>query len=135
MRPTLRVLGASRRPLTGKKANKDYYKGTGVAQLPGGHRTGPPGAHVVRGRAKYRIIDEKVRVFVAPPVERINNSPLKAYVHRSVEQVYDHSGPFGSLDAGRVTGQKYLQLMQDWRGSEKTATTASTTQVPTQQSQ
>jgi large subunit ribosomal protein L41 len=51
--------------------------GTRQAYLPGGHRTGAPGKHVVRGKAKYRLLDEKVRFFVAPPVEEINSSPVR----------------------------------------------------------
>jgi len=98
MFPTLaRLSKASRLPLTPKRGNKDYYKGkstywkvslllltghpatTGTRQayLPGGHRTGAPGKHVVRGKAKYRLLDEKVRFFVAPPVEEINASPVR----------------------------------------------------------
>ena len=84
---------ASRVPLTSKRGPKDFYKGkyaisflchlltvfTGNRQssLPGGPRTGPPGKHVIRGKAKYRIVDEQVRVFVAPPIEKINNSPVR----------------------------------------------------------
>jgi large subunit ribosomal protein L41 len=45
--------------------------GTRQAYLPGGHRTGAPGKHVVRGSAKYRLIDEKVRIFIAPSIEDI----------------------------------------------------------------
>lgn len=87
-----RLSKASRAPLTPKRGNKDYYKGlfvsiyhwfvltvwlgTRQAFLPGGHRTGAPGKHVIRGRAKYRLLDEKVRVFVAPPIEEIVASPV-----------------------------------------------------------
>ncbi|GBE85340.1 hypothetical protein BKA93DRAFT_362602 [Sparassis latifolia] len=68
MFPTLvRLSKASRRTLTAKRGNKDYYKGTRQATLPGGHRTGAPGKHVIGGKAKYRLIDEQVRFFVAPP--------------------------------------------------------------------
>ncbi|EIN08689.1 hypothetical protein PUNSTDRAFT_69135 [Punctularia strigosozonata HHB-11173 SS5] len=78
MFPTLaRFSKASRRPLTPKRGNKDYYKGTRQAYLPGGHRTGAPGKHVVRGKAKYRLLDEKVRVFVAPPIDQIVNSAVR----------------------------------------------------------
>lgn len=43
-------------------------KGTRQSYVPGGgHRTGPPGKHVVQGKAKFRIVDEQVRIFVAPP--------------------------------------------------------------------
>ncbi|KZT13228.1 uncharacterized protein LAESUDRAFT_754218 [Laetiporus sulphureus 93-53] len=81
MFPTLaRLSKASRRPLTSKRGNKDFYKGTGQAFLPGGHRTGAPGKHVVRGKAKYRLVDEKVRVFVAPSIEDIKNTKLRPYV-------------------------------------------------------
>ncbi|KAF8920549.1 hypothetical protein CPB85DRAFT_1271834 [Mucidula mucida] len=85
MFPTLaRLSKASRRPLTSKKANKDFYKGTRQGALPGGPFTGAPGKHVVRGKAKYRLVDEQVRVFVAPPIDVIRNSPLKPYVARTV---------------------------------------------------
>ncbi|WVQ75969.1 hypothetical protein IAR50_005605 [Cryptococcus sp. DSM 104548] len=81
MRPTSIVQGASRLALTGKRGNKDFYKGTGQARVPGGgHRTGPPGKHVVRGTAKYRLVDEKVRVFVAPTQEALGSTELKPYV-------------------------------------------------------
>ncbi|TYJ56924.1 hypothetical protein B9479_002369 [Cryptococcus floricola] len=81
MRPTSLLQGASRLPLTGKRGNKDFYKGTGQARVPGGgHRTGPPGKHVVRGTAKYRLVDEKVRVFVAPTQGALGNTELKPYV-------------------------------------------------------
>lgn len=50
--------------------------GTGAATLPGGLRTGAPGKHVVGGKSKYRIIDEKVRYFVAPPIQDILNSKV-----------------------------------------------------------
>ena len=51
--------------------------GTRQAFLPGGHRTGAPGKHVVRGKAKYRLVDEQVRVFVAPPIEEIQASAVR----------------------------------------------------------
>jgi hypothetical protein len=54
-----------------------YSTGTRAAFLPGGHRTGAPGKHVISGKAKYRVIDEKVRYFVAPSIESINNSPVR----------------------------------------------------------
>lgn len=50
------------------------FAGTRQAFLPGGHRTGAPGKHVVRGTAKYRLIDEKVRIFIAPSIQEINNT-------------------------------------------------------------
>lgn len=51
--------------------------GTRQAALPGGLRTGAPGKHVVKGKAKYRLVDEKVRYFVAPPIEDIVASPVR----------------------------------------------------------
>ena len=99
----VRLSKASRRSLTPKRGNKDFYKGsyrvfsftfghlvlmsicysagTGQAALPGGPRTGAPGKHVVRGKAKYRLIDEKVRYFVAPAIEDIVNSPVCSIPH------------------------------------------------------
>ncbi|KAH8117580.1 hypothetical protein DFH11DRAFT_1575881 [Phellopilus nigrolimitatus] len=69
MKPTLACLSkASRRPLTPKRGNKDYYKGNRQASLPG-LRTGAPGTYFGRGNAAYKLDDEKVRVFVAPPVD------------------------------------------------------------------
>ncbi|KIK96101.1 hypothetical protein PAXRUDRAFT_826335 [Paxillus rubicundulus Ve08.2h10] len=82
MHPTLVCLSkASRRALTPKRGNKDFYKGTRQATLPGGLRTGAPGRFVIRGTAKYRLLDEKVRVFVGPGIEEISNSELKPYVY------------------------------------------------------
>ncbi|GHJ84151.1 hypothetical protein NliqN6_0553 [Naganishia liquefaciens] len=73
--------GASRLPLTSKRGNKDFYKGTRQAFVPGGgHRTGPPGKHVIGGKAKYRVLDEKVRYFVSPGADVLNISALKPYV-------------------------------------------------------
>ncbi|KAK0196521.1 hypothetical protein F5146DRAFT_1107970 [Armillaria mellea] len=49
MFPTLvRLSKASRRPLTSKRAGKDFYKGTRQTALPGGPRTGAPGKHVLK---------------------------------------------------------------------------------------
>ena len=31
----------------------------------------------MRGKAKYRLVDEKVRVFVAPPIQDLENSPVR----------------------------------------------------------
>lgn len=56
-----------------------FRSGTGQARLPGGHRTGAPGKHVIGGKAKYRLVDEKVRVYVAPPIEVINASPVRPH--------------------------------------------------------
>lgn len=60
--------------------------GTGQSTLPGGLRTGAPGEHVVKGKAKYRLVDEKVRYFVAPSIQAIEESPVSilSYMSRPV---------------------------------------------------
>ncbi|KAI0254621.1 hypothetical protein BJV78DRAFT_1185696 [Lactifluus subvellereus] len=111
MFPTLaRLSKASRLPLTPKRGNKDYYKGTRQAYLPGGHRTGAPGKHVVRGKAKYTLLDEKVRFFVAPPIEEISSSPLRPYVDLGVRLTNNQKREiFGKLPRGGMTGEHYFQ--------------------------
>ncbi|KAG7089789.1 hypothetical protein E1B28_011440 [Marasmius oreades] len=110
-----RLSKASRRPLTTKRGNKDYYKGTRQAVLPGGHRTGAPGRHVVRGKAKYRLLDEKVRVFVAPPILEIENSTLRPYVSTSVQlKESEKRAAFGKFrEAGGLTPQHYLKMLRE----------------------
>lgn len=77
MIPTSVTRGASRLPLTTKRGNKDFYKGTRQAVTPGaGPRTGAPGKHVIRGKAKYRLLDSRVRVFVGPGIEAIESSSV-----------------------------------------------------------
>ncbi|KAI0295727.1 hypothetical protein BC826DRAFT_268578 [Russula brevipes] len=118
MFPTLaRLSKASRLPLTPKRGNKDFYKGKGTRQayLPGGHRTGAPGKHVVRGKAKYRLLDENVRFFVAPPVEEINSSPLRPYVDLNFRLATKQNREiFGKLPRGGMTGEEYFQRAP-WR--------------------
>ncbi|KAI0266561.1 hypothetical protein BC834DRAFT_875181 [Gloeopeniophorella convolvens] len=111
MFPTVaRLSKASRLPLTPKRGNKDFYKGTRQAYLPGGHRTGAPGKHVVQGKAKYRLLDEKVRFFVAPPVEEINSSPLRPYVDLGVRlSNVQKREILGKLPRGGMTAEHYLQ--------------------------
>ncbi|KAN0130119.1 hypothetical protein V8E53_012064, partial [Lactarius tabidus] len=111
MFPTLaRFSKASRLALTPKRGNKDFYKGTRQAFLPGGHRTGAPGKHVVRGKAKYRLCDEKVRFFVAPPIEDIRNSPLRPYVDLGVRLTAEQRREvFGKLPRGGITGEYYFE--------------------------
>ncbi|KAK7463543.1 hypothetical protein VKT23_006891 [Stygiomarasmius scandens] len=116
MFPTVaRLSKASRKPLTTKRGNKDYYKGTRQAFLPGGLRTGAPGQHVVRGKAKYRLLDEKVRVFVAPPVEEIESCSLKPYVHTSVRlsksQERAAYGKFKSTNG--LTAEHYYKMLRE----------------------
>ncbi|KAK2460136.1 hypothetical protein APHAL10511_007815 [Amanita phalloides] len=115
MFPTIaRLSKASRRPLTPKRGNKDYYKGTRQAYLPGGLRTGAPGKHVVRGKAKYRLLDEQVRVFVAPPLDKINNSLLKPYVSLAARLTEsEERAVFGRFKGPRgLTPQHFLRVAQ-----------------------
>jgi len=113
MFPSRAVLSkASRMPLTSKRGNKDFYKGTGAAYLPGGHRTGAPGRHIIRGKGKYRLIDEKVRYFVAPSIEDILSSPLKPYVHVST-QMTDKDAIYGKLPRGGLDGGHYLKIADE----------------------
>ncbi|KAF8630523.1 hypothetical protein AX15_002869 [Amanita polypyramis BW_CC] len=115
MFPTIvRLSKASRRPLTPKRGNKDYYKGTRQAYLPGGLRTGAPGRHVIGGKAKYRLLDEKVRVFVAPPLEKINSSPLRPYVSLAVRLTKgEERAVFGKFPGPRgLTPQHLLKVAQ-----------------------
>ncbi|KLO18826.1 hypothetical protein SCHPADRAFT_993273 [Schizopora paradoxa] len=125
MRPTFAALSkASRRPLNPKRGNKDYYKGTRQAFLPGGLRTGAPGEYYGSTKARYRLLDEKVRVFIAPPVEDINNSRMKPYVacgtHMTGEML--EAQPFGKIPQGGLTGQHYL----DWLAQSQNQVVPST---------
>ncbi|KAJ7180793.1 hypothetical protein C8R46DRAFT_1070628 [Mycena filopes] len=81
MQPTAARLGhrfQNRRQVLSFRANKDYYKGNRQSALPG-HRTGAPGIHVNK-RIGYKLLESKVRVFVAPPIQDILACPLKPYV-------------------------------------------------------
>ena len=99
--------------------------------MPGGHRTGAPGKHVISGKAKYRLLDEKVRVFVAPPIEDIEQSPvrmntasntdshsnylrvlqLKAYVSTKVPVSRSFTQElYGKLPRGGLTAEHYYKI-------------------------
>ncbi|KAF9456407.1 hypothetical protein BDZ94DRAFT_1275718 [Collybia nuda] len=116
----VRLSKASRKPLTTKRGNKDYYKGTRQAYLPGGHRTGAPGRHVIRGKAKYRLEDEKVRVYVAPPLETILLSPLKPYVSIGVGlSKSQQRAAFGKFTTSHgLTPSHLLQVARERIGSD-----------------
>lgn len=86
MNVTKVLRGASRLPLTTKRGNKDFYKGNGQSYVPGGgHRTGPPGKHVIGGKAKFRVMDDKVRYFVSPGADVLDLTDMKPYVATSVQ--------------------------------------------------
>lgn len=56
-----------------------FTAGNRQTVLPGSGRTGVPGRHVIRGKAKYEIDDTKVRIFVAPPPHVLESSNVSAY--------------------------------------------------------
>ncbi|KAG9313650.1 hypothetical protein JVU11DRAFT_5982 [Chiua virens] len=128
MHPTLACLSkASRRALTPKRGNKDFYKGTRQATLPGGHRTGAPGRFVIRGTSKYRLLDEKVRVFVGPGVGEITQSDLKPYVHVSTK-LSNQDRRDAQLLVPILPGTKIKQ----WRRDAEAALTVNNGQPETQ---
>ena len=134
----VRLSKASRAPLSPKRGNKDFYKGlsyfslssthinfclTGTRQafLPGGHRTGAPGKHVIGGKAKYRLVDEQVRVFVAPPIQDIIDSPVRLpqmfpAPSSSAHSFYTQLKPYVSLQV-RLTRQEERAAIGRFRGS------------------
>ncbi|KAF7309913.1 hypothetical protein MIND_00363600 [Mycena indigotica] len=130
MQPTTVRCGLQpRRPLRSFRANKDYYKGNRQAALPG-QRTGAPGVHV-KGRPAYKLLDSKVRVFVAPPIQDILDSPLKPYVEARArpraKQVLFNDMPDGGLNAAYFleTARKYhLEKFREKQTPDKQVTTA-----------
>lgn len=65
---------------------------------------------MIRGKAKYRLCDEKVRFFVAPPIEDIRNSPLRPYVDLGVRlTTAQRREIFGKLPRGGMTGEHYFE--------------------------
>ena len=57
-----------------------FTAGNRQTVLPGSGRTGAPGQHVIRGKAKYEINDTKVRIFVAPPPHVLETSDVSGCV-------------------------------------------------------
>lgn len=113
--------------------------------MPGGPRTGAPGKHVVKGKSKYRLIDEQVRYFVAPPIETIQNSPvrpridtqktdthenvlfvqLKPYVSTSVYLSREQKTEiYGKLPKGGLNGEHYLKIASKLSANEPVLTIA-----------
>ncbi|ORZ38150.1 mitochondrial ribosomal protein L27-domain-containing protein [Catenaria anguillulae PL171] len=83
--------GASRKPLTPKGGNKNYYKGTGSGAM----------GSFVNGTSHYRIDPTKVRQLVVPDLQDFK---LKAYVSWSVHK-----------DNYTVTKQDYLDAAEKSR--------------------
>ena len=74
--------------------------GSGQAYVPGGgHRTGPPGKHVIGGKAKFRVMDDKVRYYVGPGAEILDSTdvsqslPESARGYLGMHDETDHSHP------------------------------------------
>ncbi|TPX38326.1 hypothetical protein SmJEL517_g00113 [Synchytrium microbalum] len=70
MRATAVLLGASKRVLTPKDGNKNFYKGTGSGRM----------GHFVKG-GKYVIDEWRLRTFVVP--ENLGNFKLRPYISPS----------------------------------------------------
>ncbi|KAF8311011.1 hypothetical protein DL93DRAFT_2083971 [Clavulina sp. PMI_390] len=102
---------ASRLALTPKMGNKDFYKGTGAAFVPGGHRTGAPGSHIIQGSGKYRLFDNRVRYFVSPPIQEIQHTRLRPYVHTGVDP-RSLATPSSSIPSSAITPSLYVSLSQ-----------------------
>ncbi|KAK8870063.1 hypothetical protein IAR55_000633 [Kwoniella newhampshirensis] len=123
MRPTSLLSGASRLSLTSKRGNKDYYKGTGQSRVPGGgHRTGPPGVHVVKGKSKYRILDDKVRVFVGPGAKVLEETELRPYVATRDESEQNHQifyNPFSRTSPSRPRIPSFSPNVQPTESSDR----------------
>ncbi|EDO31931.1 predicted protein [Nematostella vectensis] len=62
------IRGATRGVLTGKKGNKNFYKGRGVR---------PPGFHTRRG--EYKIVQRKVPEFIVPDLSGCDLKPYVSY--------------------------------------------------------
>ena len=95
--------------------------GTRQAFLSGGHHTGAPGNHVIDGKAKYRLIGEKVRVFVAPPIQDIIDSPVRLPQmlpppSSSAYSYYTQFKPYVSLQV-RLTRQQERAAIGRFLGS------------------
>ena len=55
------------------------FSGNGQSYVPGGgHRTGPPGKHVIGGKAKFRVMDDKVRYFVSPGADVLDSTDVSS---------------------------------------------------------
>ena len=83
---------------------------------------------MVKGTAKYRLVDEQVRYFVAPAIEDIINSPvrlvcysylvtlltlyqLRPYVYKAVRLTEEQKQEFyGPLPQGGLTPQTYYDI-------------------------
>ncbi|KAF7308974.1 hypothetical protein MKEN_01098100 [Mycena kentingensis (nom. inval.)] len=118
MQPTAVRCLQPRRPMLSFRANKDYYKGNRQSSLPG-HRTGAPGVHVNKaGRPGYKLLDSRVRVFVAPPIQDIINSPLKPYVEARTPPRH-RLGLFKDMPDGGVDGKFLLEASRKYHAEQR----------------
>lgn len=83
--------------------------GTRQAFVPGGgHRTGPPGKHVIGGKAKYRVLDEKVRYFVSPGADVLNISAVSDLAHsRRHSDIAEQLKPYVATTNPPAQKEKY----------------------------
>ncbi|KAK3740557.1 hypothetical protein QZH41_016100 [Actinostola sp. cb2023] len=81
--------GATRGVLTGKKGNKQFYKGRGVR---------PPGYHTSKGG--YKIVQRKVPEFIVPD---LTGFELKPYVSYKAPKV----------DEPPMTAERLLQMVKE----------------------
>ena len=59
--------------------SNSFCVGNGQSYVPGGgHRTGPPGKHVIGGKAKFRVMDDKVRYFVSPGADVLDATDVSS---------------------------------------------------------
>ena len=83
---------------------------------------------MVKGKAKYRLVDEQVRYFVAPAIEDIINSPvrlffysylvtlltlyqLRPYVYKAVRLTEEQKQEvYGPLPQGGLTPETYYNI-------------------------
>ncbi|KAF7356445.1 hypothetical protein MVEN_00977600 [Mycena venus] len=109
-----------RRPLQAFMANKDYYKGNRQAALPG-HRTGAPGVHINK-RPGYKLLESRVRVFVAPPIDDILASPLKPYVAEGTPVPWKtKNGVFAGMPDAGLTPEHFLKSARKYSAEKALA--------------
>ncbi|KAJ7334312.1 hypothetical protein DFH08DRAFT_880807 [Mycena albidolilacea] len=109
-----------RRPLQSFMANKDYYKGNRQSSLPG-HRTGAPGVHV-NERPGYKLLESRVRVFVAPRIDEILGSSLKPYVPADTPVPWGAKhGVFARMPAEGLTPAHFLKAARKYSAAKEAA--------------
>ncbi|EIW70297.1 hypothetical protein TREMEDRAFT_30136 [Tremella mesenterica DSM 1558] len=127
MKPTTSIFGASRLPLTTKRGNKDFYKGARQSYVPGGgHRTGPPGKHMVSRKGKYRLLDDQVRFYVGPGEDTL--SKTKDDSSPTVSARTDDNVHTSLLDGEELSGQVKSEDESNIVEDEETKTPSSSSE-------